>query len=56
MLIAQAIAEYGGGIVLAQAFERLGVLVDRVRHAEPSTWAIVAVVAVGIWLFIGRSR
>lgn len=56
MLIAQAMGEYGAGMVIAQAIERGRILVGQLRHAEPSTWAMLAFGAFAIWFLVGRSR
>ena len=56
MLIAQALGEYGAGMVVSQALEGFANLVDRVRHASPSTLALVGFGAFAVWFIVGRRR
>jgi hypothetical protein len=56
MLVAQALGEYGAGSAIAGAIDSGYALVDRVRDADPSTWAMMALGAFLVWFFVGRMR
>ena len=56
MLVAQAMGEYAGATVMAQAVAGVESLVDRMRHIDPSTWAMVGLGAFAVWFVVGKLR
>jgi hypothetical protein len=56
-LIAQAIGEYGAaGSVSSTVADAFTDVMDRIQHADPKTWVVVAVVAFLIWFLFLRRR